>query len=84
MNLANEMMAENAEYAITNPVQSLNSDTFNTQWATIEQNLNDTYNKFMMGAASMGDYEAAIESARSQGLDDIIAEYTEAYEQFNG
>ena len=84
VNLANEMMAESAEYAITNPVQSLNSDTFNTQWATIEQNLNDTYNKFMMGAASMGDYEAAIESARGQGLDDIIAEYTEAYEQFNG
>lgn len=84
VNLANEMMAESAEYAITNPVQSLNSDTFNTEWATIEQGLNDTYNKFMMGAASMGDYEAAIESARGKGLDDIITEYTEAYEQFNG
>ena len=83
MNLANEMMEENAEYAITNPVQSLNSDTFNSQWATIEQSLNDAYNKFMMGQATMGDYEAAIESARGQGLDDIISEYTEAYEEFN-
>ncbi|MGP9746585.1 extracellular solute-binding protein [Brachybacterium sp. AOP29-B2-41] len=84
VNLANEMMAESSEYAVTNPVQSMNSETFNTQWATIEQGLNDTYNKFMMGAATMADYEAAIESARGQGLDDIIAEYTEAYEQFNG
>ncbi|GAA4518741.1 extracellular solute-binding protein [Brachybacterium paraconglomeratum] len=84
VNLANEMMAESAEYAITNPVQSMNSETFNTEWATIEQGLNDAYNKFMMGAATMGDYEAAIESARGQGLDDIISEYTEAYEQFNG
>ena len=83
VNLANEMMEENAEYAITNPVQSLNSDTFNSQWATIEQSLNDAYNKFMMGQATMGDYEAAIESARGQGLDDIISEYTEAYEEFN-
>ena len=83
VNLANEMMEENSEYAITNPVQSLNSDTFNSQWATIEQSLNDAYNKFMMGQATMGDYEAAIESARGQGLDDIISEYTEAYEEFN-
>lgn len=83
VNLANEMMDENAQYAITNPVQSLNSETFNTQWATIEQGLNDAYNKFMMGQASMSDYETAIESARSQGLDDIISEYTEAYGQFN-
>ena len=83
VNLANEMMEENSEYAITNPVQSLNSETFNSQWATIEQGLNDVYNKFMMGQATMGDYEAAIESARGQGLDDIISEYTEAYEEFN-
>src|SRR5699024_10903050 len=82
-NLANEMMAENDEYAITNPVQSLNSETFNTQWATLEQNLNDAYNKFMLDEATMADYEEAIETARGQGLDDIISEYTEAYEEFN-
>lgn len=31
----------------------------------------------------MADYESAIETVRSQGLDDIISEYTEAYEKFN-
>lgn len=83
MNLANEMMEESSQYAITNPVQSLNSETFNSQWATIEQTIQDAYNNFMMGQASMADYESAIETVRSQGLDDIISEYTEAYEKFN-
>lgn len=83
VNLANEMMEESSEYAITNPVQSLNSETFNSQWATIEQTIQDAYNNFMMGQASMADYESAIEAVRSQGLDDIISEYTEAYEKFN-
>lgn len=83
VNLANEMMEESSEYAITNPVQSLNSETFNSQWATIEQTIQDAYNNFMMGQASMADYESAIETVRSQGLDDIISEYTEAYEKFN-
>lgn len=83
VNLANDMMEENGEYAITNPVQSLNSETFNSQWATIEQAVEDAYNNLMMGQGTMADYEDTIESVRSQGLDDIIAEYTEAYEKFN-
>ena len=81
VNLADDMMAENAEYAITNPVQTLNSDTYNAQWATINQSVNDAYNTFMMGQTSMSDYEATIEGLRGQGLDDIIAEYTIAYEE---
>ncbi|MFC7374974.1 MULTISPECIES: extracellular solute-binding protein [unclassified Brachybacterium] len=84
VNQANEMMDENAEYAITNPAQSLTSPTYDNQWATIEQALNDAYNTFMIGQTSMSDYEAAIEAVRSQGLDDIIAEYTEAYDAVNG
>ncbi len=37
----------------------------------------------MVGQTSMSDFEATIESIRGQGLDDIIAEYTEAYEAAN-
>jgi len=80
VNLANELMAENAEYAVTNPAQSLTSETYDHSWATIEQGLNDAYNTYMAGETSMADYEAAVESLRGQGLDDILAEYTEAYE----
>jgi putative aldouronate transport system substrate-binding protein len=83
VNEANEKMAENDEFAITNPAQSLTSESYDRQWATIEKALNDSYNTFMVGQTTMEDYEAAIEAVRSQGLDDIIAEYTEAYEAVN-
>ena len=83
VNEANEKMAENDEYVVINPAQSLTSATYDTQWATIEKALNDSYNTFMVGQTTMEDYEAAIEAVRSQGLDDIIAEYTEAYEAVN-
>ncbi|ATG53641.1 ABC transporter substrate-binding protein [Brachybacterium ginsengisoli] len=80
VNLANELMAENDEFAIVNPAQSLSSPTYDSQWTTIETALNDAYNTFIMGQSSMADYEATIESLRGQGLDDITAEYTEAHD----
>ncbi|HEX7350444.1 extracellular solute-binding protein [Brachybacterium sp.] len=80
VNLANELMAENDEFAIVNPAQSLSSTTYDAQWTTIETALNDAYNTFIMGQSSMADYESTIESLRGQGLDDIIAEYTEAHD----
>ncbi|WP_193103589.1 extracellular solute-binding protein [Brachybacterium sp. FME24] len=84
VNQANEMMTENAEFAITNPAQQLTSQTYDTQWATLEKALNDSYNTFMVGQSTLSDYEATIESLRSQGLDDIISEYTEAYDALGG
>lgn len=80
VNEANEKMAENDEYAVTNPAQSLTSATFDTQWTTIETAINDAYNTFMVGQTSLADYEGVVESLRSQGLDDIIAEFTEAHD----
>ncbi|EWS80382.1 extracellular solute-binding protein [Brachybacterium phenoliresistens] len=83
VNLANQMMAENDEFAVTNPAQSLSSETYDAQWSTIEQGLNDAYNTFITGQSTMADYEATVETLRGQGLDDIIAELTEAYEAVN-
>ncbi|HEX7350445.1 extracellular solute-binding protein [Brachybacterium sp.] len=80
VNLANEMMAENEEFAITNPAQQLTSPAYDSSASTIEQALSDTYSKVVMGQATIADYEATIEAVRGQGLDDIIAEYTEAYD----
>ena len=74
-------MAENDEIRGHQPQSSPRH--YDTQWATIEKALNDGYNTFMVGQTTMEDYEAAIEAVRSQGLDDIIAEYTEAYEAVN-
>ena len=83
VNLANEMMAENDEFAVINPAQSLSSEAFDNSWSTIEQGLNDAYNTFIVGQTTMADYEATVETLRGRGLDDIIAEYTEAYDAVN-
>ena len=80
VNLANQMMKENEEFVVTNIAQQLTSPTYDRSWATIEQALSDTYSKVIMGQATMADYEATIETVRGQGMDDIIAEYTEAHE----
>lgn len=84
VNLANEMMAENAEFAVTNPAQSLSSGAYDVHWSTIDQTAEDAFNQYMTGQLDMAGYDAAIESTRSQGLDDVIAEFTEAYNSVNG
>jgi len=84
VNEGNELIEENAEFAITNPAQSLSSETYDSQWTTIFESMTDAYHQYMDGQIEMDGYEAAIENARSQGLDDIIAEFTESYNALNG
>ncbi|MCA5892968.1 extracellular solute-binding protein [Isoptericola sp. NEAU-Y5] len=80
----NALMLENEEYVVTNPAQSLTSETFTRQWSTIEQQVNDAYNQYITGQIEMADYEAVIENLRGQGLDKIVEEYTAAYAKVNG
>jgi putative aldouronate transport system substrate-binding protein len=80
----NEKMVENEEYAVTDPAQSLTSETFNRQWSTLEQKANDAYNRYLTGQIEMADYEAVIDDLRGQGLDDIEQEFTDAYAEANG
>lgn len=84
VNRADELMAENDEYAVTNPAQSLSSETYDRQWSTIDQTVMDAFNRYMVGELDMAGYEDAIESVRNQGLDDIITEFTESYNSVNG
>src|SRR5699024_8943572 len=84
VNRADEMMAENNDYAVVNPAQSLTSETYDQSWSTIDQAVMDAFNQYMVGDLDMAGYEAAIESTRSQGLDDVIAEFTESYNSVNG
>lgn len=83
VNLSNELIAENDEFAITNIAQSLTSPTFDAQWGTIHQAINDAYNTFMVGQIDMAGYEAVIEEQRGRGMAEIIAEYTEAHDAAN-
>lgn len=84
VNMSNELIADNAEYAVTNIAQSLSSPTYDTQWSLIEQSVTDAYNKYVMGQIDMAGYEQVIEDARASGLDDIEAEFTEGYKEFGG
>jgi putative aldouronate transport system substrate-binding protein len=84
VNLANELMAENAEYMVVNPAQSLTSETFDRQWSALEQQVNDAYNQYITGQIEMSDFDAVIERLRGQGLDQIIEEFTAAYAKANG
>lgn len=79
-NEANEKIAENAEFAVVNVAQSLSSETYDRSWATIEKAVHDAYNKFVVGQIDMTGFESVLEEQRSQGMDDVIAEYTESYE----
>ncbi|WP_418276018.1 extracellular solute-binding protein [Isoptericola jiangsuensis] len=80
----NEKMKENEDYAVINPAQSLTSESYDQQWSTIEQKVNDAYNKYITGQIEMADFDAVIDEVRGQGLDDIIAEYSAAYAEVNG
>jgi putative aldouronate transport system substrate-binding protein len=80
----NELMTENEDYVITNPAQSLTSETYDSRWSTIEQQVNDAYNQYITGAIEMSDFEAKVESLRGEGLDQIIEEFSAAYAEVNG
>lgn len=79
MDEANAKMAENADFVVTDPSQSLTSATKDAQWSMIEQRANDAYNRYMNGQIDMAGYEAAIADLSGQGLDQIIEELSEAY-----
>lgn len=78
---ADEKIRENEEFAITNPAQSLSSDTFDSSWSALSLSIEDTVLKYFMGDATMDDFDAAIENFRQSGGDQIIEELTESYNE---
>lgn len=80
-NEANAMIAENADYAVTNVAQSLTSPTFDARWTELAQAANDAYTKYMVGEIDMAGYQAAIDKIRADGLGQIEEEFTESYDE---
>lgn len=83
VDLGNELIAENAEFAVTNPAQPLSSEAYDEGWSVIDQTMMDAYNKFILGQIDMDGYEQAIEDANSQGLTAVIEEFTADYAAVN-
>jgi putative aldouronate transport system substrate-binding protein len=80
VNLANELIAENDEYAVIDVSQPLTSVAYDTSWGTIHQAVNDAYNQYMVGQIDMAGFEDVVDQQRSAGMDDVIAEFTASYE----
>lgn len=80
-NEANDMIAENADYAVTNIAQSLTSATFDTRWTELAQAANDAYTKYMVGELDIDGYQAAIDKIRADGLGQIEQEFTDSYDE---
>ena len=80
-NKANKLMAENEKYAVTNPAQSLTSNTYDTQWSTLSEGVSDAYYKYMMGDITMSDFDKAVDQFKSDGGNNIIKEFTAEYKK---
>ena len=80
VNLANELISENDEYAVIDISQPLTSVAYDTSWGTIHQAVNDAYNQYMVGQIDMAGFEDVVDQQRSAGMDDVIAEFTASYE----
>ncbi|MGO1413050.1 MAG: hypothetical protein ACTHVH_00710 [Microbacterium gubbeenense] len=80
----NEKIAENDEYTVVNVAQSLTSETFDTRWTEVQQDIRDAYNKYIVGQLEMSDYESVIDKLRAGDLGKIEEEYTAAYAEVNG
>ncbi|MBD5785403.1 extracellular solute-binding protein [Cellulosimicrobium terreum] len=83
-NLAHELMAENDEFAVGNPAQPLTSETYDSQWSIVDQQVNDAYNQYVMGQIEMEDFENVVDGLKSQGVDAVTEELTAAYAAANG
>lgn len=75
VNKGNELIADNAEFAVINPAQALDSETYNKEYSLVEQAINDAYNKFIMGQISMADYEKVIADQEGKTLGTILEEF---------
>ncbi|WP_071131017.1 extracellular solute-binding protein [Enterococcus timonensis] len=80
-NESNELIADNEAYAVINPAQPLSSETYDTQWSTLVEGIEDAYYKYMMGEIDMDGFDAAVENWQKAGGDQIIKEFTESYEK---
>ncbi|PZD93998.1 sugar ABC transporter substrate-binding protein [Paenibacillus sambharensis] len=81
---ADRLIQENTEYAVLNPMFSLESPTFSSQGSELQKIITDATYKYILGKITLDDFKAAVSSWRKAGGDQIIAEYEAAYKAVNG
>lgn len=78
-NESDAKIKENEEYAVINPAQPLDSETYTTQYSTLIEGIEDAYYKYMMDEIDMDGFDAAVDTYLKSGGQDIIDEFTESY-----
>lgn len=79
VNLANEKIRENEEFAVINSAQSLTSETYDRSWSSLIEGISDAYYQYMTGEIEIDGFDTAIETFLRNGGQQIIDEFTEDY-----
>ncbi|GLI83748.1 sugar ABC transporter substrate-binding protein [Rossellomorea marisflavi] len=76
---SNEMIAENADYAVLNPAVPLESATYSSQGTELQKIITDATYQYILGEIDMKGFKKAVQSWEDQGGKTIKEEYKEAY-----
>ena len=79
-NWYNNNLIENAQYVISNPCYTLDSETNVLMGATINQTVEDAQVQYIAGKIDLDGLKAVYADWHTQGGDKILAEYQEAYD----
>ncbi|KAF1299163.1 sugar ABC transporter substrate-binding protein [Enterococcus sp. JM4C] len=77
--LANELVAENEQYAVLDPTFSLDSEKANEVGSEIQKIITDATVQYMMGQIDEKAFDKAVSDWQAQGGDQMKKEYEEAY-----
>lgn len=80
LNEASEKIVENEPYAVINPAQALQSATYDQEWSTLIEPVQDAYYRYVMGEIDKAGYDDVIQHFLSSGGQAIIDEFTASYQ----
>ncbi len=76
----NQNLLDNAQYVISNPCYTFDSETNNLMGATLNQAVEDAQVQYIAGKIDLAGLQAAYADWHDQGGDMILAEYQEIYD----
>ncbi|WP_175640628.1 extracellular solute-binding protein [Metabacillus schmidteae] len=82
--LVNELIKENAEFAVLDPTVPLDSQTANERGTELEKIIIDATIKYIMGELDEKGFDDAVEKWKQSGGDSMAKEYEEAYKKAQG
>ncbi len=78
---AEDLFIDNESYLIQDPTVGLHSPTFNEKSISLQQIIDDATYKYMIGQLDKAGFEAAVQEWVKQGGEQIMKEFTEAYQK---